>query len=324
MIIDNSETGQRTSMTYRRNFSLKKNRSLRTILAWLELLDFQNQGLTWTYFTKPQQVISDIFERYGLRECMGIYPPFSQNRYNCETFLKSVAFYTMKANMDPAIDKEIRVMDDKSDGPPGMRQKVDALVESRDRGRVQNAVISKARTLLAMINFLHRKHSLGVDLREALATLAPLQRVALRTGDAVVAGEMSIEDGLGHIDHAIHAVEVAYEKANVFFKAEPSSEEFEGTIIAFGPVDWPSDLDNDSLDTIVAQVDVEAPSLMFHTNPLVAAIGDVPYFAGMLDMLLTEARRIKEVNFPLDEGVNVCPKHWDIDRRILVDDIEST
>ena len=66
---------------------------------------------------------------------MGIYPPFSQNRYNCETFLKSVAFYTMKANMDPAIDKEIRVMDDKSDGPPGMRQKVDALVESRDRGK---------------------------------------------------------------------------------------------------------------------------------------------------------------------------------------------
>ena len=107
MIIDNSETGQWVSMTYRRNFSLKKNRSLRTFLAWLELLDFQKQGLKWSYFTKPQQVISEIFERYGLQECMGIYPPFSQNRFNCETFLKSVAFYTMKANMDSAIDKEI-------------------------------------------------------------------------------------------------------------------------------------------------------------------------------------------------------------------------
>ena len=57
---------------------------------------------------------------------------------------------------------------------------------------------------------------------------------------------------------------MVYEKAKVFLKAEPSREEFEGTIIAFGPVDWPSDLDIDSLETIVAQVDVEAPSLMFH------------------------------------------------------------
>ena len=290
-------------MPYRRNFSLTKNRSLRAMLAWLELLDFQNQGLTWAYWTKPQEVISDIFERYNLRECMGIYPPYSQNRYNCETFLKSIALYTIKGDMDPAIEREIRVMDDNSDGAPGMRQKVDALVGSRDRGGVQNAVISKSKALLVMINFLHRKQSLGVDLREAFATLTPLQRVALRTGDAVVSGEMSIEDGLGHIDHAIDAVEMVFEKAKLFLKAEPTREEFEGSIIAFGPVDWPSDLDLDSLETIVAQVDGEAPSLMFHTNPSVATIGDVPYFAGLLDMLLTEARRIKKVDSPLDEGV---------------------
>ena len=81
MIIDNiSETGRGPSMPYRRNFSLRKNRSLRVMLAWLELLDFQNQGLSWVYFTKPQEAISDIFQRYNLRECMGIYPPYSQNR----------------------------------------------------------------------------------------------------------------------------------------------------------------------------------------------------------------------------------------------------
>ena len=126
-------------MPYRRNFSLTKNRSLRAMLAWLELLDFQNQGLTWAYFTKPQQVISDIFERYNLRECMGIYPPYSQNRYNCETFLKSIALYTIKGDMDPAIEREIRVMDDNSDGDPGMRQKVDALVgpETGEECRMQ-------------------------------------------------------------------------------------------------------------------------------------------------------------------------------------------
>ena len=81
MIIDNiSETGRGPSMPYRRNFSLRKNRSLRVMLAWLELLDFQNQDLIWAYWSKPQEVISDIFERYNLRECMGIYPPYSQNR----------------------------------------------------------------------------------------------------------------------------------------------------------------------------------------------------------------------------------------------------
>ena len=140
-------------MPYRRNFSLRKNRSLRVMMAWLEILDFQNQDLIWAYWSKPQEVISDIFERYNLRECMGIYPPYSQNSYNCKTFLRSITLYTIKGDMDPAIEREIRVMDDNSDGAPGMRQKVDALVGSRDRGGVQNAMISKSKALLVMINF---------------------------------------------------------------------------------------------------------------------------------------------------------------------------
>ena len=101
-------------MPYRRNFSLRKDLSVRVIMAWLEILDLRNQDLIWGYWTKPQEVISEIFERHRLRECMGIYPPYSKNSYNCKTFLKSIILYTFKGDMDPAIEKEIRVMDDNS------------------------------------------------------------------------------------------------------------------------------------------------------------------------------------------------------------------
>ena len=96
---------------------------------------------------------------------------------------------------------------------------------------------------------------------------------------------------------------------------EPTEEEFNGSFIAFGPVPWPSVLDQESLATIRAQVVGEDPRLMFHTNPSVGCIAEVPYFAGLLDRLLKEVRKIKELN---SSRVS-----WDVDRGILLAEIEA-
>ena len=165
---------------------------------------------------------------------------------------------------------------------------------------------------------------MGKDLREAFETLTPLQQAAQRTGDAVLAGDLSIEEGISNIEHAIAAVEMMFKKAKIFLEAEPTREEFDGSIIAFGPVQWPSALDLESLETIMAQVAGEDPNLMFHTNPSVACISEVPYFARLPEMLLKEVRQIKKVDSPMDGWVSDQLKHWDINRRILIEDIEST
>ena len=60
----------------------------------------------------------------------------------------------------------------------------------------------------------------------------------------------------------------------------------------------------------MGQVAGEDPRLMFHTSPSVGCIRDVPYFAGLLEMLLKEVRMIKELNSSR-EG-------WDIDRTVLL------
>ena len=80
-------------MPYRRNFSLRKNRSLRVMMAWLEILDFQNQDLIWAYWSKPQEVISDIFERYHLHEAHGIGRDEMENM----GFLKAIPLVIIKA-----------------------------------------------------------------------------------------------------------------------------------------------------------------------------------------------------------------------------------
>ena len=66
-----------------RNFRLRKDRSVQVILAWIEMLELRGQDLIWGFWTKPQEVISEIFDKYRLGECMGVDPPFSKDIYNC-------------------------------------------------------------------------------------------------------------------------------------------------------------------------------------------------------------------------------------------------
>ena len=53
-----------------RNFRLRKDLSVQVIMAWLEILDLEGRELIWGFWSKPQEVISEIFEKYRLRECM--------------------------------------------------------------------------------------------------------------------------------------------------------------------------------------------------------------------------------------------------------------
>ena len=186
-----------------RNFRLRKDLSVQVIMAWLEILDLEGQELIWGFWGKPQEVISEIFEKYRLRECMGVNPPYFKNNYNCETLLKSTVLYTSQSDIDPTIEEEIRVMDDNEDETLGMRQKVNALIGSRKVEGVKNVVITKSRALLAMLKFLSKKQTMGKDLMEAYEALTPLQQVALRTRNAVIKGELSMEEGIRNINQTI-------------------------------------------------------------------------------------------------------------------------
>ena len=77
-----------------RNFRLRRDRSVQVVLAWIEMLELRGQDLIWGFWSKPQEVISEIFDKHRLGECMGVEPPFSRTFYNCETLLKSTASYT--------------------------------------------------------------------------------------------------------------------------------------------------------------------------------------------------------------------------------------
>ena len=227
---------------------------------------------------------------------MGVDPPFSRTFYNCETLLKSTASYTTYSDIEQTIDKEIRIMDSLEDGTSGIRQKVNILMESREGEGIKQVVTTKSKALLAMLKFLSKKQSMGKDLMEAYEAMAPLQQVALRTRDTVIKGELGLEEGIRNINHTITAVETLFEKSKLFLEMEPTEEEFDGSYIAFGPISWPSVLNQESLATIMDQVLGEDPRLMFHVNPLVGCIAEVPYFAGILDGLLKEVRKIKELN----------------------------
>ena len=211
-----------------RNFRLRKDRSVQVILAWIEMLELRGQDLIWGFWTKPQEVISEIFDKYRLGECMGVDPPFSRNIYNCETLLKSTVSYTTQSDIEPTIEEEIRVMDGMEDETLGMRQKVNALMEFRKGEGVKNVVITKSRALLAMLKFLSKKQTMGKDLMEAYEALAPLQQVALRTRDTVIKGELCMEEGIRNINQTITAVETLFEKFKLFLEMEPTEEEFDG------------------------------------------------------------------------------------------------
>ena len=140
-----------------RNFRLRKDRSVQVILAWIEMLELRGQDLIWGFWTKPQEVISEIFDKHRLGECMGVDPPFSRNFYNCETLLKSTASYTTYSDIEQTIDKEIRIMDGMENGTIGIRQKANVLMESREGEGIKQVVMKKSRALLAMLKFLSKK-----------------------------------------------------------------------------------------------------------------------------------------------------------------------
>ena len=124
-----------------RNFRLRKDLSVRVIMAWLELLHLEDGELTWGYWSTDQKTISGIFEKYNLSECMGINPPYYKNNYNCETLLKSTVLYTSQCDIDQKIEEGIRAMEDNEDETLGMRQKVEALIQSGKEGGVKNVVV---------------------------------------------------------------------------------------------------------------------------------------------------------------------------------------
>ena len=98
-----------------RNFRLRRDRSVQVILAWIEMLELRGQDLIWGFWSKPQEVISEIFDKHRLGECMGVDPPFNRTFYNCETLLKSTVSYTTHSDIERTIDEEIRVMDGMED-----------------------------------------------------------------------------------------------------------------------------------------------------------------------------------------------------------------
>ena len=59
-----------------RNF--RRDRSVQVILAWIEMLELRGQDLIWGFWSKPQEVISEIFDKHKLGECMGVDHPFSR------------------------------------------------------------------------------------------------------------------------------------------------------------------------------------------------------------------------------------------------------
>ena len=123
-----------------RNFRLRKDLSVRVIMAWLELLDLEDEELTWGFWSKRQKNISEIVEKYKLKECMGVNPPYYKNNYNCETLLKSTVLYTSQSDIDQTIEEGIRAMEDNEDETLGMRQKVNALIGSGKEEGVKNVV----------------------------------------------------------------------------------------------------------------------------------------------------------------------------------------
>ena len=86
-----------------RNFRLTRDRSIRVVLAWLEILELRDQDLIWGFWSKPKEAISDIFDKHKLGECMGVDYPFNRTFYNCETLLKSTASYTTKSDIEQTL-----------------------------------------------------------------------------------------------------------------------------------------------------------------------------------------------------------------------------
>ena len=189
-----------------RNFRLTRDRSIRVVLAWLEILELRDQDLIWGFWSKPKEAISDIFDKHKLGECMGVDYPFNRTFYNCETLLKSTASYTTKSDIEQTLDRQISEINTMEVGSIGIRQKVKVLMESRDGEGIKQVVRKKSKALLAMMKFLRLKQSLGRNLMRAYEAMATLQQAALQTRDTVFKGELSLAEGIRNINHTITAV----------------------------------------------------------------------------------------------------------------------
>ena len=230
-----------------RNFRLRRDRSVQVILAWIEMLELRGQDLIWGFWSKPQEVISEIFDKHRLGECMGMDPPFSRTFYNCETLLKSTASYTTQSDIEQTLDRQISEINTMEVGSIGIRQKVKVLMESRDGEGIKQVVRKKSKALLAMMKFLRLKQSLGRNLMRAYEAMVPLQQAALQTSDTVFKGELSLKEGIRNINHTITAVETFFEKTKLFLETEPTVEEYDGSCLAFGTVSCPLVLDQDAI-----------------------------------------------------------------------------
>ena len=81
-----------------RNIRLRKSLSLQVIRTWLELLD--DTGTRWIYWETLQQDITSLFDRYRIRECMGLTHPYKKSKTTCETFLKTSERYLSQSDLD--------------------------------------------------------------------------------------------------------------------------------------------------------------------------------------------------------------------------------
>ena len=142
-----------------RNFRLRKDLSVRVIKAWLELLRLEDGVITWSYGDTDERIISEIFGRYNLSECMGIHGPYHKNKYNCETLLKSTELYLTQSDIDRSLYEWIRALENEEEEENEMRQKVEALIQIGQEEGVKSVVAEKSKGLLCMLDFWTEKKS---------------------------------------------------------------------------------------------------------------------------------------------------------------------
>ena len=141
---------------------------------------------------------------------MWIHAPYHKNKYNCETLLKSTELYLSQSDIDRSLYEWIRALEDEEDGENEMRQKVEALIQIGQEEGVKSVVAEKSKTLLCMLEFMTKKQASGEEVLRAHEILTPLQHAALRTRNAVIKEELSMEDGISNIKRAITSVETVF------------------------------------------------------------------------------------------------------------------
>ena len=123
-----------------RHFKIRADLSLRVIKAWLELLRLGDGVVKWEYWDIEQDIITEVFTRYSLNECMGAIAPFTKNRFNCETLLKSAERYLSQSDLDRTLPECVRTVEEGDDSNAELRQKVDALIQTGQDDELKSIV----------------------------------------------------------------------------------------------------------------------------------------------------------------------------------------